>query len=88
MSPTNRPNDGRFPETVRESTVLLRAAAINLSAADLLYVASDLLTAGRNPRDRAVNATVIEMVRRLLRLPAVDPNVVESVLRNLPESER
>lgn len=74
-----------------ESTILLRAVALQLHAGDVLYIAASMLSPAKNAGSRAANRAVIEMTVRLLGLPDhTNPEVVERVLRNLPnpESER
>jgi hypothetical protein len=64
--------------------VLLRAVSADIKAAEMLYASADLLTKGRNATDRAYNRAVVDLTTRLLDLPT-DPEVMEHVLRNLPD---
>lgn len=77
-------------ETVpmRDYTIVLRAVSTTMRATDMLYVAASLLTSGSNAQGRAVNGAIVEMTARLLDLPTTEPELVERVLRNLPDTER
>lgn len=70
---------------MQDFTVLLRAVSTPISATGLLYTAADILTAGKNQQDRAVNRAVLDLTARLLGLPTDEPELVERVLRSLPD---
>lgn len=82
MSPPVSGNEG----PVKEFAILLRAVATHIPATGMLYIAADMLTGGRNEKDRAHNEAVLLMVAALLGYPTADLALVERVLRSLPDS--
>jgi hypothetical protein len=67
--------------------VVLRAVGLNIRAAGMLYDAADLLTPGRNAEARAFNAGVVALTTRLLDITDAGPELIEAVLRSLPDLE-
>lgn len=70
---------------LKEYSILLRSVSVTMRATEMLYIAADLLTPGRNAAQRTGNLAIVTMVAALLGLPNTNPELVERVLRNLPE---
>ena len=81
----SRVSGNREPVRLSDYALLLRAVSTTVSASGLLYAAASRLTEGRNKEDRAYNRAVLDMTAVLLGFGTDDPDLVERVLRNLPD---
>ena len=66
--------------------LLLRATALTVPAPNIMYAAAASLAPGRRSmKDKAVNEAACRMVSTLLGYPEADHDMVEHVLRTLPD---
>jgi len=73
------------PARISDFAILLRAVATTIPATGLLYLAADMLTDGGNDQKRAHNKAVLDMTALLLGFQTDQPELVERVLRSLPD---
>lgn len=70
---------------MKEFAILLRAVATTIPATGMLYHAASMLQPGDTDSEQAHNRAVLDMTAALLGFPTNNPELVERVLRTLPD---